>query len=48
MGNDQVTKIQSEINTALELLKTEGDPAKRRELLIAIRMLMIALEKRVG
>jgi hypothetical protein len=48
MANDQFNKIQAELNAALDKLKTTRDPTKRRELPVAVRMLIAALEKLVG
>ena len=47
-ATNEIGEIESEIQAALEVLKTEKDRVKRRGLLIAIRMLIAALEKRVG
>jgi|HubBroStandDraft_6_1064221.scaffolds.fasta_scaffold1430919_1 hypothetical protein len=48
MASDEVSDIQAKINEALDLLKMENDPVKRRELLIVVRMWIAALEKLVG
>jgi hypothetical protein len=39
------SRIQADSNATIEKLRTEKDPTKRRELLVAVRILIAALEK---
>jgi hypothetical protein len=48
LANDKLSEIQAKLNAAVERLKTTNDPVKRRELLVAVRMLIAALEKFIG
>jgi hypothetical protein len=40
-----MSRIQADSNATIEKLRTEKDPTKRRELLVAVRILIAALEK---
>jgi hypothetical protein len=39
MANERISQLQAEINAKLEVLKATNDPAKRRELMLALKKL---------
>jgi hypothetical protein len=45
MSNERFNKVQAEINSKMEKLKTTNDPVLRRDLLTALRLLLIDLDK---